>query len=422
MSEYVFVHVGQAGIQIGQNLWQQLFLEHMAPGGTLGKINLDVGNPHSWFNEEQQDWFTPRAVFADVEPDVIDSLWHSNIGQFFESNSFICGNDGGTNNYNHARYISGKEIRDKLEVQVYSQIEKWDNFKGVIMTCSIGGSSGSALGDTISEFLGISNIQLYRFCVVPSLRYSNTVVEAYNAILCLHELISRQNPNILIDNESCYKILTNLGIENPTFNEINELITLQIWNLIAPSKYNWDSNSSLDAIFNNLIPLQSLNFLLPSYSPFLSEKDKFEVQTVSEITSQVFRSQNSMISCKRENGIDLSTYLNYFGDCSQIEVKYGIQSLIDSKLKQLPEWSWCFKTNITNRPKMQESEDRALGYLYNSNLRSCSMLANSTSIKDTLNSIWYKFDIMYAKRAFVHWYSGIGLSEGYFMEAREDVK
>ncbi|KPP59835.1 hypothetical protein Z043_122209 [Scleropages formosus] len=33
----------------------------------------------------------------------------------------------------------------------------------------------------------------------------------------------------------------------------------------------------------------------------------------------------------------------------------------------------------------------------------------------------HKFDLMYAKRAFVHWYVGEGMEEGEFTEAREDM-
>ncbi|CAD7667369.1 unnamed protein product [Nyctereutes procyonoides] len=53
--------------------------------------------------------------------------------------------------------------------------------------------------------------------------------------------------------------------------------------------------------------------------------------------------------------------------------------------------------------------------------RAVCMLSNITAIAEAWAHLDHKFDLMYAKHAFVHWYVGEGMEEGEFSEAHEDM-
>lgn len=73
--ECISVHVGQAGVQMGNTCWELYCLEHgIQPDGQM-PTNKPVGGHDdsftTFFSETGAGKYVPRAIFVDLEPTVI---------------------------------------------------------------------------------------------------------------------------------------------------------------------------------------------------------------------------------------------------------------------------------------------------------------------------------------------------------------
>jgi tubulin alpha len=75
MRECLSIHIGQAGVQIGNACWELFCLEHgiQHDGQIQSQNTVGAGDDSfsTFFTETGAGKYVPRAVFVDLEPTVI---------------------------------------------------------------------------------------------------------------------------------------------------------------------------------------------------------------------------------------------------------------------------------------------------------------------------------------------------------------
>merc|ERR1719263_2322186 len=98
----------------------------------------------------------------------------------------------------------------------------------------------------------------------------------------------------------------------------------------------------------------------------------------------------------------------YRGDVVPKDVNASVATVKTKRTIQFVDWCPTgFKCGINYQPPtVVPGGDLAKV------MRAVCMVSNSTAIAEVFSRIYHKFDLMYAKRAFVHWYVGEGMEEG----------
>jgi len=442
MRECISVHVGQAGCQIGNACWELYCLEHgIQPDGQMPSDKAAGTSDDSFstfFSETGAGKHVPRAVFVDLEPTVVDEVRVGTYRQLFHPEQLITGKEDAANNYARGHYTIGKEIVDLVLDRIRKLADSCTGLQGFLIFHSFGGGTGSGFTSLLMERLSVDygKKSKLEFSVYPAPQVATAVVEPYNSILTTHTTLEHSDCAFMVDNEAIYDICRrNLDIDRPTYTNLNRLIGQivssittytnlnrligQIVSSITASlRFDGALNVDLTEFQTNLVPYPRIHFPLVTYAPVISaEKAYHEQLSVGEITNACFEPANQMVKCDPRHGKYMACCMLYRGDVVPKDVNNAIATIKTKRSIQFVDWCPTgFKVGINYQPPTAVPGGDLAKVP-----RAVCMLSNTTAIAEAWARLDHKFDLMYAKRAFVHWYVGEGMEEGEFSEAREDL-
>ncbi|KAI6180404.1 Tubulin alpha-1A chain isoform X1 [Aphelenchoides besseyi] len=414
MREVVSLHVGQAGVQIGNACWELYCLEHGIQVGC--QVIKQSGSKTVRITR-----FSPKPTRENMFPVRSSWTWNPRLLE-----QLITGKEDAANNYARGHYTIGKELIDVVVDRLRKTVEACHSLQGFVIFHSFGGGTGSGFASLLMERLSVDygKKSKLEFSIYPAPQVSTSelkqenlipianllgIVEPYNSILTTHTTLEHSDCSFLVDNEAIYDICRrDLTITRPTYTNLNRIIAQTVSSITASLRFDGALNVDLTEFQTNLVPYPRIHF---------PEKAYHEQLSVSDITNRCFEPGAQMVKCDPRNGKYMACCLLYRGNVIPKEVNSAIAAIKTKRSIQFVDWCPTgFKVGINYQPPtVVPGGDLAKVQ------RAVCMLSNTTAIAEAWARLDHKFDLMYSKRAFVHWYVGEGMEEGEFSEAREDM-
>jgi len=250
------------------------------------------------------------------------------------------------------------------------------------------------------------------FSIIPSPKVSETVVEPYNALLSVHQLVENSDLTICIDNEALYNICSQtLKIKSPAFDDLNNLVAQVLCGVSTSLRFPGQLNGDLRKLSTNLIPFPRLHFLIPSYAPFIAHGHRaYAADTVADLTTGMFDRKNMLVACDPRFGRYLTAFCIYRGKIASREVDHAIEQVQSKNLTHFVDW-------IPDNVSVSLVSVPPVGQKH-----AATCLGNSTAIQEVFKRNLGQFNAMYNRRAFLHWYTEEGMDPMEFTEAQSNTQ
>ncbi|XP_012879906.1 PREDICTED: tubulin beta chain-like [Dipodomys ordii] len=416
MREIVYIQAGQCGNQIGTKFWEMLSDEHNidCTGNYYGDSHLQLQRIEVYYDEAAGgNKYVPWAIMVDLEPGTLDSVRSGRFGQSFRPDNFTYGQIGSGNNWAKGHYTEGAEMVESVLDVVRRESERCDCLQGFQLAHSLGGGTGSGIGTLILNKIleEYPDHIMNTFSVMPSPKVSDTVIEPYNVILSLHQLVGNANETFCIDNEALYDICSHtLKLPTPTYGDLNHLVSAIMSGVTTCLCFPGQLNADLRKLATNFVPFPRLHFFMPGFAPLTSHaSQQYHALSVPELTHQMFDAKNMMVSCDPHHGRYLTAAAIFRDRMSMKEVDEQMLNMQNKNSSYFADW-------IPNNVKTAVCDIPPRGLMM-----SATFIGNNTAIQEPFKQLSQQFRTMLQRKAFLHWYMAEGMDEMEFTEAESNI-
>ncbi|KAL3270715.1 hypothetical protein HHI36_021243 [Cryptolaemus montrouzieri] len=343
----------------------------------------------------------------------LDAVRSGPYGQLFRPENFIWNIGGAGNNWAKGHYTNGAEIIDSVLDIIRKECEGCDCLQGFQLTHSLGGGTGSGMGTLIMNKVReeYPDRMIYTYSVCPSPKVSDTLVEPYNAVLSINQLIENADETVCIDNEALYDIcFRTLRLTQPTYGDLNHLVSVAMSGVTTCFRFPGQLNADLRKLAVNTVPFPRLHFFMCGFAPLTSRGSQhYRAMTVPDLTQQMFDAKNMMVGCDPRHGRYLTVATVFRGRMSMKEIDEQMINIQNKNSSYFVEWiPHNVKTAVCDIPP------RGLKI-------SATFMGNTTAIQELFKRLSKQFTSMFRRKAFLHWYTAEGMDEMEFTEAESNL-
>uniref|UniRef100_A0A8B9I793 Tubulin gamma chain n=1 Tax=Anser brachyrhynchus TaxID=132585 RepID=A0A8B9I793_9AVES len=372
--------------------------QHAAgPPGPAPGAGMDADDEH----------YIPRAVLLDLEPRVIHSILNSPYANLYNpENIYLSEHGGGAGNNWASGFATGEKIHEDIfdiidreaDGSDSLEVSKW---RGFVLCHSIAGGTGSGLGSYLLERLNdrYPKKLVETYSVFPNQdEMSDVVVQPYNSLLTLKRLTQNADCVVVLDNTALNRIATDrLHIQNPSFSQINQLVSTIMSASTTTLRYPGYMNNDLIGLIASLIPTPRLHFLMTGYTPLTTDQSVASVRktTVLDVMRRLLQPKNVMVSTGRDRQTNhcYIAILNIIqGEVDPTQVHKSLQRIRERKLANFIPWGPA---------SIQVALSRKSPYLPSAHRVSGLMMANHTNISSLFERTCRQYDKLRKREAFL---------------------